>query len=53
MTNKLQQRLGALALVAVALTAVHGKSTDTHGPVKGPKAPANSMTVDGGGRSFG
>jgi len=53
MASKLH-RLGALALAAAALTlGVHGKSTTTHGPTKGPKAPINSTTVDGGGRSFG
>ena len=53
MASKLQ-RLGALALVAVALTvAAYGKPTTNHGHTKGPNAPINSTTVDGGGRSFG
>ena len=53
MAKKLR-RVGALTLVAMALTvAAQAKPTNTHGHQHGPKAPINSTTVDGGGRSFG
>lgn len=53
MAKKLR-RVGALTLVAMALTVVaQAKPATSHGHTKGPKAPINSTTVDGGGRSFG